>query len=94
MSKAPRRRSEEAKLKIAIEAIKGEKTIIQIAAENSLHPRQITRWRNKLLQEAKEIFIHKSTQKTSDQEVKELLSTIERLNKDLEFLKKKLSTSL
>ena len=94
MSKAPKRRSEEFKCGLAIEAIKGEKPITKLASENALHPRQITRWRDKLLEEAKDIFIHKTTQKCSDHSIKELLVTIDKLNEELNFLKKKLKGNL
>lgn len=94
MSKPPKRRSKEFKLNLAIEAIKGEKPITKIASEHSIHPRQITRWRDQLLEEAKDIFIHKTTQKCSDNGIKELLLTIDKLNEELNFLKKKLKRDL
>ncbi len=39
MSKVPKLRSPEFKLKIVLEALKGEKTIVQLASENKMHPK-------------------------------------------------------
>jgi transposase-like protein len=36
------------KAKVALEAVKGEKTIAQIAGEFGIHPNQIQRWRRQL----------------------------------------------
>jgi transposase-like protein len=38
------------KAKVALEAVKGEKTIAQIAGEFGIHPNQIQRWRKGLLE--------------------------------------------
>lgn len=39
------RHSREFKLKVAIEALSGQKTIAQIASEFGIHPSQIKRWK-------------------------------------------------
>lgn len=90
MSKSPQKWSPEAKLKIAIESIKGDKSIAEIASETGLHPKQIRRWRDQLLEEGRDIFIHKATQKKADPDKEKLLTIIEQLNLELDFLKKKL----
>lgn len=90
MSKVPKKRPPEFKLKLALEALKGEKTIIQLASEYETHPKQIQRWRNQLLEEGEDIFIHKTTQKQADPDKEKLLCIIDQLTVELEFLKKKL----
>jgi transposase-like protein len=92
MPKPPQKRTAEYKLQIAIDSLKGDKTIVQIASEHGLHPRQVTRWRNQLLIEGKEIFTHKSTLNAidPDPDKKHLLHMIEQLSLELDFLKKKL----
>lgn len=89
-------RSPEFKFKIAIEALKGDHMITELAAKYNLHPRQITRWRSQLLAEGKDIFIHKSTAKSTnaDPDKKELVNIIENLSIELDFLKKKVKKSL
>ncbi len=44
------------KAKIAIEAIKQEKTINEISIETGAHPNMISKWRNRLLENADLIF--------------------------------------
>jgi len=90
MSKVPKQRSSEFKLKLVLEALKGEKTIAQLASENEMHPKQIQRWKTLLLEEGENIFTHKTIQKQSDPDKEKLLNIIDQLSLELEFLKKKL----
>ncbi len=53
----PRRSySAEFKAKIALEAVKGRKTINELAAEHGIHPNQISQWRTQLLEAVPTIF--------------------------------------
>jgi transposase-like protein len=90
MSKVPQRRSAEFKFKLALEAMKGDKSIAQLAKEHQMHPKQIQRWRDLLLAEGEEIYIHKASQKKSDPDKEQLISVINQLSAELDFLKKKL----
>jgi transposase-like protein len=90
MSKPPKQRTPEFKLKLVLEALKGDKTLAQLASENEMHPKQIQRWRDQLLGEGENIFAHKTTQKQSDPDKEKLLNIIDQLTLELEFLKKKL----
>jgi transposase-like protein len=90
MSKQPRKTSPEKKLQIVLEALRNEKTIIQLASEHDVHPKQIQRWRNQLLNEAESLFADKRTQKQSDPDKEQLLHVIGQLQVELEFLRKKL----
>lgn len=90
MPKPPKQHTPEFKLKLVLEALKGEKTINQLASENQIHSKQIHRWRNLLLEEGEGLFIHKKIQKRSDPDKEKLLSIIDQLTVELEFLKKKL----
>ncbi|MBS0627426.1 MAG: transposase [Verrucomicrobia bacterium] len=90
MSKAPKKRSPEFKLNIVLECLKGEKTIVQIASEHQMHPKQIRRWKDKFIEEGQQVFLHKSTLKKADPDKEKLLHVISQLSLELEFLKKKL----
>jgi transposase-like protein len=90
MSKPPRKTTSEFKFKLAIEALKGERAVTQIASEHGIHPKQIIRWRDQLLAEGEEIFIHKATQKKADPDKEKLIHVIDQLNLELDFIKKKL----
>ena len=53
MSKRPRRNHAPAfKAKVALEAIKGEQTIVELSQRYQVHPNQITEWKKQLLKNA------------------------------------------
>lgn len=57
MTKRPRRNHSPAfKAKVALAAIKGEKTLAELAEQFDVHPNQITTWRSQLLEGAAGIF--------------------------------------
>ena len=57
MSKRPRRNhSATFKAKVALEAVKGEKTLAEIAQRHDVHPHQVTEWRKQLLERAADVF--------------------------------------
>jgi transposase len=57
MSKRPRRNhSPTFKAKVALAALKGEKTLAELAQEFDVHPNQISDWRNQLLERAASVF--------------------------------------
>jgi transposase len=41
---------------VALEAIRGEKTVAEIAAHHEVHPNQVTSWKSQLLENATAIF--------------------------------------
>jgi transposase-like protein len=90
MSKAPKKSTPQFKMKLALEALKGDRAITLIASEHGIHPKQIRRWRDQLIAEGEAIFIHKATQKSEDPDKEKLLHVINQLTLELEFLKKKL----
>ena len=46
----------EFKAKVALEALRGDKTIQEIAARHKVHPNQVSSWKAKLLADAAELF--------------------------------------
>ena len=53
MARRPRRNHSPAfKAKVAVAAIKGEKTMIELSQEFDVHPNQIKQWRDQLLEGA------------------------------------------
>jgi transposase len=57
MSKRPRRnRSPALKAKVAVAAVKGEKTVAELAQLFDVHPNQINQWKAQLLDGAADVF--------------------------------------
>jgi transposase len=79
------------KAKVALEAIKGVKTINQIAQEFGVHPTQVHQWKKELLENAGSLFEGKRGPKPSDaqRDPDRLYAKIGQLNMELEWLKKK-----
>lgn len=90
MSKPQRRWSSELKLMLVFESIRGDKTIAQLASEHGLHPRQILKWRDKIVHEAENIFRDQRYRQQTDPDKDKLLHIIDQLTLELEFVKKKL----
>ena len=57
MTRRPRRNHSPAfKAKVAVAAIKGEKTLIELAQDFDVHPNRIKQWRDQLLEGATGVF--------------------------------------
>jgi transposase-like protein len=57
MSRRPRRNhSATFKAKVALDAVKGDKTIADGAQKHDVHPNQVTEWRRQLLERAADVF--------------------------------------
>jgi transposase len=56
MRRPRRNHSAKFKAQVALEALKGEKTVAEIAKQFDVHPNQVTAWKSDLLQRATELF--------------------------------------
>jgi hypothetical protein len=91
MSKRPRRNhSPVFKSKVALAAVKGEKTLAQLAAQFDVHPIQITTWRSQLLEGAAGVFGGETKVEAAPPtiDVKTLHAKIGELTLELDFLSK------
>jgi transposase len=97
MMKSKRRNfSAEMKARIALEAIKNQRTIQEIASHYGVHPNQVTRWKQQAIEGVSETFRdERSRAGESDDLLKEeLYQQIGRLQMELDWLKKKSGLSL
>jgi transposase-like protein len=79
------------KVKVAMEAVKGQSTIAQLAKSHDLHPSQIMGWKKTLSERAGELFEAKGKKSVSSlPDNAALYEQIGRLQMELSFLKKKL----
>ncbi|MDH4271059.1 MAG: transposase [Candidatus Aminicenantes bacterium] len=84
------------KAKVALEAVKGEKTITQIASDFGVHPNQIRQWRDHLLADLPEMFSQRRPhgEKSRDDLEAGLYRQIGQLKVEVEWLKKIAKTPL
>lgn len=93
MERKVKKRDAPLKLKVALEALKGELTISQIASKYDLHPKQVTDWRDQLLEEGGLVFTPKTSLRKikTDHEKDNLIRKIGELTVEVDYLKKKLN---
>lgn len=86
-----KRHSAEVKAKVALEAIKGHKTVNEIASEYGVHPTQIAQWKKQVLEELPEIFSQRRQKGAQQEEALKdaLFQQIGQLKVELDWLKKK-----
>jgi putative transposase len=91
MGKIRKNYSSAFKAKVALEAVKKEKTIAQLSSEYGVHANQINQWRKRLLEELPDIFSKKRQKKEKDNEdlQDELYRQIGQLKVELDWFKKK-----
>lgn len=85
--------SAQQKAKVAMEAIRGLKTVNEIAQQHEVHPTQVSQWKKELQEQAAGLFEGKRGPKPAidtDVNSERLYSEIGRLKMELDWLKKKL----
>ena len=91
-----KRKTHSAKFKkrVALEAIKDQLTMAELARKHQVHPSQIKAWKRILTEDSEHLFEHKNKQRTKgsieEKERDELLRIIGKLQVENEFLKKTL----
>jgi transposase len=89
MRRRRRNHSPAFKARVALEAIRGEKTLAELAAQHDVHANQITSWKNELLSRAAEIFgSGSSAQPESQEKIRELHAKIGELAVEKDFLER------
>jgi transposase-like protein len=78
------------KARVAVEALRGEKTLSQLGSQFKVHPIQIAKWRKSALEHLPELFVDGRTRKGSGEADRDALyEEIGRLKVELDWLKKK-----
>jgi transposase-like protein len=79
------------KAKVALEAVKEEKTIAELAGLYEVHPSQIAKWKKQLLEMLPELFSTRGQDEHKDQDelTAQLYQQIGQLKVELDWLKKK-----
>lgn len=91
MKKKRRSHLPEFKAKVAIAAIKGDKTLAELANQFDLHQNQIQNWKTQLIKDADNVFSSIKKNKTvSESKLKDLHAKIGELTLENDFLAKAL----
>ena len=82
------------KVKVALAALKGDKTLAQLSSEFGVHTNQIQQWKKRLLDEAPSVFSNRRRKAEQDAEAlqAELYRQIGQLKVELDWLKKRVGT--
>jgi transposase-like protein len=92
MARRPRRNHSPAfKAKVALAALRGDKTLAELAQQFDLHPNQITQWKVQLLERADEAFTGEGKASAPPVDVKALHAKIGELTLENDFLESALS---
>ncbi len=90
MRKKRQNHSAEFKAKVAVEALKEQKTISELAQLYEIHPNQISTWKKEFLENASQVFDKSHRRPKEDEKLAKLYETIGQLKIENDWLKKKL----
>jgi transposase-like protein len=79
------------KAKVALEAIKGQRTINEIASAFEVHPNQVTQWKKQAVSQLSDIFSNgRARAESAEEELRnQLYQQIGQLKVELDWIKKK-----
>ena len=93
MSRKRKQYSPQFKAKVAIDAIRGQKTTAELASQYDIHPTMINNWKRDLLDKASELFDNGKTtnpvQAETQAQIDELYRQIGQLTVERDFLAKR-----
>ena len=94
--KSRRRLGGEFKAKVALAALRGEKTLNELASQYEVHANQIVQWKKRLEECAAEVLADRRRQPSDDYDalISELYQQIGQLKVELDWLKKKSGITL
>jgi transposase len=87
MTRRPRRNHTAAfKAKVALAALKGDKTLAELAQQFDVHPNQITDWKTRLQEGASDVFGEDKAEQQSKVDVTRMQAKIGELTLENDFL--------
>lgn len=88
MRRPRRNHSAKFKSKVALTALKGDKTTVELSEQFDVHVNQITEWKNQLLKQAETVFLSQTERRASESgpSVKDLQAKIGQLTMENDFL--------
>ena len=91
MKRQRKQHSASFKAKVALEAVKGERTLNELASQFELHPTQVMQWHKRLVEGAAQLFNGRADREALEQAAlrDRLYQQIGQLKVELDWLKKK-----
>ena len=91
MKKQRKQHSAGFKAKVALEALRGERTLNEVAGQFELHPTQVTQWKKRLVEGASGVFNGRADRAAVEESAlrDRLYQEIGQLKVELDWLKKK-----
>ena len=92
MAKKRRKHTDAFKAKVALEALKGVRTMSELSSAYKVHPTVITKWKRLLMEYAAAAFVtgNGSSARSEDELTRPLYAEIGRLKMEVDWFKKKL----
>lgn len=92
MGRKRKKHADEFKARVALEAVRGIKTLGELSAVHAVHPTVIASWKRQLVEGAPSLFVRGagSGGRTEEEITAPLFEEIGRLKVELDWLKKKL----
>ena len=83
-----RRFTREFKARVALAALRGDKTVHEIASQHKVHPNQVSTWKRQAIDGLSEVFSNGAEHERQDHEgeVRDLQAKIGQLTVELDFL--------
>ena len=90
MKRKRRNHSPSFKARVALDALKGDKTLAELAEQHDVHPNQITEWKRQLQENSDAVFGAKPPE-NAEAKIKELHAKIGQLTMENDFLEQGLT---
>ena len=88
MRRPRRNHSPQFKAKVAVAALRGDKTLVELSEQFDVHPNQITQWKQQAVENLATVFDKEAGGRTSEDELQALHAKIGQLTLENDFLER------